>query len=72
MPIPQGYPDLLTWFNQPVSDLSQVNSEMAIFQKYWSQFTAAQKTALKTMVINKITENQTVLDEIKTYIQNEV
>lgn len=71
MAIPPEYNGSITlWYNQVAGDLSVFNQELGIFQKYWNQFTPAQKAAIKTLVINNISAGIASLELIKVEIQN--
>jgi hypothetical protein len=67
MTIPTGY-TFATWYNQIGSNLNASNSEIAVFQKYWSSFTAAQKTSIKNLAKATIDEAITNLTALKTDI----
>jgi len=68
--IPPEYNDSITlWYNQIVGDLAGFNNELGIFQKYWNQFTPAQKAAIKGLVIQNISAGIASLELIKAEIQ---
>ena len=71
MPIPNGYPDFATWLNDVGSQLNVVAGDFSVFLKYWSSLTAAQKTQLKNLLLNKLDATSSSITDIKSYIQNE-
>lgn len=77
MPIPSqfntGNPrqDLMTWFNEVVSKLSEKNSEIFYVNLYWANLTTAQKNGVKAALTNLVGEQKTQLDAIVSYVTNE-
>ena len=70
MPIPPQYDSIFTWINQTVGDLHAINSELAFFQKYWTQFTPEQQTSIKALVVGKINIGISELTDIKAEIES--
>jgi len=67
--IPEGH-TLQTWFNEIAGKLNASNQEIFTFHKYWSHFTAAQKTQIKNLVKQQIDEAISELGDIKNEINS--
>lgn len=77
MPIPPQYSsgnprqDLMVWFNDVVSKLSDKNNELFYVNLYWANLTTAQKNGVKAAMTNLIAEQKTQLDAILSYVTTE-
>lgn len=69
MAIPEGM-NLFTYFNQGVGDLSSVNSEFYVFEKYWSYWTPQQKTLMKQKLVQDIEAALVIINDVKQIIND--
>ena len=68
MPTPEEISDFMTRFNEQVGNLSSVNTKLFFFREFWDNFTAAQKTGIKTLVSGDIDTAIAQLEILKTEI----
>lgn len=70
MTIPADFDGVFDWFNAKIGELAQNNSEFQTFEKYWAQWTPAQRTLIKNLVKGRIATGRTDLAEIEAHIDS--
>jgi hypothetical protein len=70
MPVPteEQIQDFMLRFNKQVGDLSQLNTDLTTFRRWWANLTAAQQTGVKNLTSTKISDAITALTALRTEI----
>ena len=68
MPTPAEINDFMIRFNEQVGNLSQTNTKLMFFREFWDNFTAGQKTGIKSTVSGDMDAAIAALEILKTEV----